>query len=170
MTFMRLCLWAFVFSLKKVQGFCFCSWRFKVLVFALRKVEGFCSYFWMLKVFTFTFWCERLLLLLLDVQSFYFWFRCWKFLLLFLDIEGFYFCSWMLKVLALILKCWRFFLLNVESSYFYSWMLKVCDSWSFVYLHIFKKMMWKYVPFYLEVDCTSLVWLIMMIDLWKVIF
>jgi len=48
----------------------------------------------------------------------------------------------MLKVLALTFRYWRFLLLflDVESnSYFYSWMLKVCDSWSFIYLHILKK-------------------------------
>ncbi len=31
-------------------------------------------------------------------------------------------------------------------------------------------MMWKYVPFHLEVDCISLVSFIMMKDLWKVMF
>jgi hypothetical protein len=30
-------------------------------------------------------------------------------------------------------------LFDVEGSYFYSWMLKVCDSWSSIYLHIWKK-------------------------------
>ncbi len=46
----------------------------------------------------------------------------------------------MLKVHALILRCWKFFILNVKGFYFYSWMLKVCvDSWTFVYLHRLKK-------------------------------
>jgi hypothetical protein len=104
----------------------------------------------MLKVFAHTFGCWKFLLLLFDVKGYYysyslmfklltFSFKCWKFFILFLDIEGFYFCSWMLKVLTLTFRCWRFLLLDVEGFYFYFWMLKVCDSWSFVYLHILKK-------------------------------
>jgi hypothetical protein len=71
-----------------VEGFCFCSWRLKVLVFALGgwrflliflDVEGFYFYFLMLKVIAFTFGFS-------------------KFLLLFLNIESSYFYSWMLKV------------------------------------------------------------------------
>jgi len=57
----------------------------------------------------------------------------------------------MLKVLVLILGYWRFLLLFLDVEGFCFWMLKVCDFWSFVYLHMFKKMMWKYIPFYLEV-------------------
>ncbi len=86
------------------------------------NVEGSCSYFWMSKVLTFIF-------------------GCLKFLLLVLDVESYCFYSWILKVLTFVLGCWRFLLLflDVEGCYFYSWMLKVCDSWSFVYLHILKK-------------------------------
>jgi len=68
-TFMRLCLWAFIFALrssrflflllKKLKAFVFAfvGWRFLFLlverlkVLALREVEGFCFCFWMLKVF-----------------------------------------------------------------------------------------------------------------------
>ncbi len=133
------------------------GWRFLFLLF------------FKLKIFTLTFECWRFLLILLDVEGSYFYFlmfkvialtlECLKFLLLVLNVESFCFYFWILKVFAFVLGCWRFLLLflNVEGSYFYFWMLKVCDSWYFVYLHILKKMMWKYIPFYLEVDCTILI-------------
>jgi hypothetical protein len=47
MTFMHLCLWAFVFALREVEGFCF----------LLLGVEGFCSCFLMLKFFIVYFEC-----------------------------------------------------------------------------------------------------------------
>jgi len=76
----------------------------------LFNMKGYCSYSWMFKVLTFVFRCWKFLLLLLDIEGFYLFIRCWRFLFLLLDVEGFCF-----------------------------WMLKVCDSWSFVYLHILKK-------------------------------
>jgi hypothetical protein len=119
MTFMRSCLWAFVFA--------FGGWRFlsllleRLKVFAFREVEGFYFCFLMLKVFVVSFECWRLLFLLFDVKCYCFFswmfkvltfvFRCSKFLFLLLDIEGFSFYYWMLKVL--------FILLGVEGFYFY---------------------------------------------------
>jgi len=104
-----------------VYGCFFYSWRLRVLVFALKEVEGFCFYSWRLKVFDFAFKCSIFLLFLLNVEG---------------SCSYFYFL--MLKVIALIFGCSKFLLLvlDVESFYFYSWILKVCDSWSFVYLHI----------------------------------
>jgi hypothetical protein len=105
----------------------------------------------MLKVFVVSFERWRFLLILLDVKGFNFYFLMLKVialtvgysksLLLVLDVEIFYFYSWILKVLSFVLGCWRFLflLLDVEGFYFYFWILKVCDSWSFVYLHILKK-------------------------------
>ncbi len=137
-------------------GFCFYSWRLKVLVFIFKEVEG--SFLKKLKVFVLTFECWRYLLILLDVEGFYFYllilkgyhsyswmlkvlifgFKCWKFLLLFLKIEGSYFCSWMLKVLVITFKCWRFLLLDVEGSYFYSWIWRfVIFSFLFIYIYFF---------------------------------
>jgi hypothetical protein len=81
-------------------------------------VEGFYFYFLMLKVIVLTFGCLKFIHLILDVES-----SCSH--------------SWILKVFTFVFRCWRFLLLDVEGSYFYSWMLKVCDSWSFVYLHIY---------------------------------
>jgi hypothetical protein len=86
------------------------------------NVKGFYCFFWILKVHAHTF-------------------GCWRFLLLLFNVKGYCSYSWMFKVFTFVFKCWKFLflLLNIEGSYFYSWMLKVCDSWSFVYLHILKK-------------------------------
>jgi hypothetical protein len=62
----------FVLTLKKVEGFCSCFWMFKVFVVSL-NVEGSCSYFWMLKVLAPTLECSKLLLLVLDLESFCFY-------------------------------------------------------------------------------------------------
>jgi hypothetical protein len=81
---------------------------------------GFCFYSWRLKVCS----CSYRL------KAFVFALGSWRFLsLLFKKLKVFAF------------ECWRFllFLLNVQGFCSYFWMLKVCDSWSFVYLHILKK-------------------------------
>jgi len=153
-TFMHLFLWAFAFRvwrflplLLNVKGSCsyFRCWRFLLLFF---DVKGYCFYSWMLNVLIFCFRCWKFLFLLLDIESFcfYFWILkvitfvlgCWRFLLLFLNVEGF--CFWMLKVFTFILGCRRFVILGL---------LFIC-----IYI---KKMMQKYIPFYLKVDCISLV-------------
>jgi hypothetical protein len=105
-------------------------------------------------------------------------FECWRFIFILLDVEGFYFYVLMFKVIILILKCSKFLLLifNVQSYCFYFWISKVITfilgCWRFLlvlsdveglwflifYLFAYiKKMMWKYIPFYLEIDYTSLV-------------
>jgi hypothetical protein len=91
---------------------------------------------------------QGLLLFFLDVEGSYFYFLmlkvinlifgCSKFLLLVLHVESFCFYFWILNVLTFVFGCWRFSFLLLDVESFCSWMLKVCDSWSSVYLHIWK--------------------------------
>jgi hypothetical protein len=113
-------------TLKEVEGFCFYSWRLKVIYLFLERLKAFVFALkgWRflllkrLKVFAFAFECWRFLLFLLNIESpcSYFWMlKVLTFIFYFL-IYCFY--SWMFKVLTFGFKCWKFLLLllNIEDS------------------------------------------------------
>ncbi len=103
MTFMHLCLWAFIFA--------FGGWRF--LFFLMERLKAF--------VFALGGW-SLLYLLLKRLKVFVVSFEWWRFLLLCFYVKGYYSYSWMFKILTFGFKCSKFFLLllDIENSYFYS--------------------------------------------------